>query len=86
MTHRPTPRPGVGAAGPAGYVLTQIRGGDLVGVIRRVASGQSLVDPRTTARVLDRMRSAVVRRDPLARLSEQERAVLDLRGRRNSDV
>jgi DNA-binding NarL/FixJ family response regulator len=53
-------------AGAAGYVLKQIRGTDLVGAIRTVASGQSLLDPRTTARVLDRMRTAATRADPLA--------------------
>src|SRR5512133_3726996 len=67
-------------AGAAGYVLKQIRGTDLVGAVRTVASGQSLLDPRTTARVLDRMRDSVGRKDPLAGLSEQERAVLDLIG------
>src|ERR671913_855075 len=67
-------------AGAAGYVLKQIRGSDLVGAVRTVASGQSLLDPRTTARVLDRMRSVAARQDPLAGLSEQERAVLDLIG------
>src|SRR5512133_282090 len=67
-------------AGAAGYVLKQIRGTDLVSAIRAVAAGQSLLDPRTTARVLDRMRSAAAREDPLAGLSEQERTVLDLIG------
>ena len=67
-------------AGASGYVLKQIRGTDLVGAIRTVAGGHSLLDPRTTARVLDRMRSAAERKDPLAGLSEQERAVLDLIG------
>jgi len=69
-------------AGAAGYVLKQIRGTDLVGAVRTVASGQSLLDPRTTARVLDRMRSAAAapRPDPLDVLSEQERTVLDLIG------
>ena len=67
-------------AGAAGYVLKQIRGNDLIGAVRTVASGQSLLDPRTTARVLDRMRASVTRKDPLAGLSEQERIVLDLIG------
>jgi len=67
-------------AGAAGYVLKQIRGTDLVGAIRTVASGQSLLDPRTTARVLERMRSAASAADPLAGLSEQERTVLELIG------
>jgi two-component system response regulator DevR len=65
-------------AGATGYVLKQIRGTDLVGAIRTVASGQSLLDPRTTARVLDRMReTANRRRDPLAALTDQERTVLE---------
>ena len=67
-------------AGASGYVLKQIRGTDLVDAVRTVASGQSLLDPRTTARVLDRMRAAATRKDPLAVLSEQERTVLDLIG------
>jgi DNA-binding NarL/FixJ family response regulator len=65
-------------AGATGYVLKQIRGSDLVGAVRTVASGQSLLDPRTTARVLDRMRETANRqRDPLAALTDQERAVLE---------
>ena len=44
-------------AGASGYVLKQIRGTDLVDAIRRVAAGQSLLDPAVTARVLERMRN-----------------------------
>ncbi len=44
-------------AGAAGYVLKQIRGTDLVDAIRRVASGQSLLDPAVTQRVLERIRN-----------------------------
>lgn len=43
-------------AGAAGYVLKQIRGHDLVDAVRRVAAGQSLLDPAVTAQVLDRLR------------------------------
>ena len=67
-------------AGASGYVLKQIRGTDLVGAIRTVADGQSLLDPRTTAKVLERMRHATDDRGPLATLSEQERTVLALIG------
>jgi two-component system response regulator DevR len=42
-------------AGAAGYVLKQIRGTDLVDGVRRVAAGQSLLDPAITARVLERI-------------------------------
>ncbi len=44
-------------AGASGYVLKQIRGADLVDAIRRVAAGESLLDPAVTARVLERLRS-----------------------------
>jgi DNA-binding NarL/FixJ family response regulator len=63
-------------AGAAGYVLKQIRGSDLVESIRRVAAGQSLLDPAATARVLDRLRAPPD--DPLALLSPQERRILEL--------
>jgi DNA-binding NarL/FixJ family response regulator len=43
-------------AGAAGYVLKQIRSTDLVDAVRRVASGQNLLDPAVTARVLERLR------------------------------
>jgi two-component system response regulator DevR len=68
-------------AGASGYVLKQIRGVDLVGAVRTVASGQSLLDPRATAKVLARMRSAAAAKDdPLAQLTDQERTVLELIG------
>ena len=43
-------------AGAAGYVLKQIRGTDLIGAIRAVAAGQSLIDPKAACRVMDQMR------------------------------
>jgi DNA-binding NarL/FixJ family response regulator len=67
-------------AGASGYVLKQIRGTDLVGAVRTVAGGQSLLDPRTTAKVLERMRTAAERKGPVSELSEQERTVLGLIG------
>jgi DNA-binding NarL/FixJ family response regulator len=65
-------------AGAAGYVLKQIRGGDLVTTIRRVAAGESLLDPAVTARVLERLRAPAYEEDPLAALTPQERRILDL--------
>src|SRR4051795_1179952 len=44
-------------AGAAGYVLKQVRGNDLVETVRRVAAGQSTLDPAVTAQVLDRLRN-----------------------------
>lgn len=67
-------------AGAAGYVLKQIHGSDLVGAVRTVALGQSLLDPQTTAAMLQRLRDQAARKDPLAALSDQERHILDLIG------
>lgn len=66
-------------AGASGYLLKQVRGQDLVTAVREVAAGRSLLDPQTTARVLDRMRRPV-EVDVLDALTEQERRVLDLIG------
>jgi two-component system response regulator DevR len=65
-------------AGAAGYVLKQIRGNDLVEAVRKVASGQSLLDPVVTARVLERVRKGPEQDERLARLTEQERRILEL--------
>jgi len=67
-------------AGASGYVLKQIRGNDLVGAVRTVGRGESLLDPTATGRLLQRMRSDATRRDPLDVLTEQERKILDLIG------
>lgn len=63
-------------AGAAGYVLKQIRGTDLVDAVRRVAAGQSLLDPAVTQRVLERIRNGVEQPRELATLTEQERRIL----------
>jgi two-component system, NarL family, response regulator DevR len=69
-------------AGAAGFVLKQIRGRDLVDAIRTVGTGQSLLDPGVTQRVLERLRKAKFEeKDPkLARLSPQEERILDMIG------
>jgi DNA-binding NarL/FixJ family response regulator len=64
-------------AGAAGYVLKQVRGSDLVDGIRRVAAGESLLDPSVTTRVLERLRHKDDD-DELSVLSEQERKILEL--------
>lgn len=64
-------------AGAAGYVLKQVRGSDLVDGIRRVAAGESLLDPMVTTRVLERLRHKD-EDDELAVLSDQERKILEL--------
>jgi two-component system response regulator DevR len=65
-------------AGASGYVLKQISGGELVAAIRRVAAGESLLDPAVTARVLERLRSPQTDDDPLSDLTSQERRILAL--------
>jgi len=67
-------------AGASGYVLKQIRGTDLVGAVRTVASGESMLDPKTASKVMARMRDQAHRSDPLAGLNSQERKVLELIG------
>src|SRR5262245_27693048 len=62
-------------AGAAGYVLKQVRGSDLVDGVRRVAAGESLLDPGVTTRVLERLRRKD-EPDELASLTDQERAIL----------
>ena len=63
-------------AGAAGYVLKQIRGTDLVDAVRRVAAGQSMLDPAVTQRVLERIRNGVEEPHELKSLTEQERRIL----------
>ncbi|KQY55904.1 LuxR family transcriptional regulator [Aeromicrobium sp. Root495] len=67
-------------AGAAGYALKQIRGNDLVDAVRRVAGGQSLLDPAVTQRVLERIRTQTDS-GPLSALTTQERKVLQLIGK-----
>jgi DNA-binding NarL/FixJ family response regulator len=63
-------------AGAAGYVLKQIKGTDLVDAVRRVAAGQSLLDPVITQRVLERIRNPHQLPEQLRNLTEQERRIL----------
>jgi DNA-binding NarL/FixJ family response regulator len=67
-------------AGAAGYVLKQIRGTDLVGAVRTVARGESMLDPEAASRVMARMRDQATKADPLAGLTPQERKILELIG------
>jgi len=63
-------------AGAAGYVLKQIKGNDLVDTVRRVADGQSLLDPAVTQRVLERIRRGPEEPRELRNLTDQERRIL----------
>ncbi|MGW6568571.1 response regulator [Streptomyces sp. NPDC054975] len=70
-------------AGASGYVLKQITGTDLVTAVRTVASGQSMLDPGATARVMARLRGESPReKQPqgLPGLTDREREILALVG------
>ncbi|HKS48110.1 MAG TPA: response regulator transcription factor [Amycolatopsis sp.] len=66
-------------AGASGYLLKQVRSQDVVNAVREVAAGRSLLDPLTTARVLEKFRNPHDD-DALAQLTERERSVLELIG------
>ena len=65
-------------AGASGYVLKQVRGTDLIDTVRRVAAGQSMLDPAVTAQVLDRLRSGPKTDPALDQLTAQELKILEL--------
>ena len=67
-------------AGAAGYILKQVGGNDFVDTVRRVAAGQSTLDPAVTAQVLERVRNGA-RSDPaLENLTAQDQRILQLIG------
>ena len=61
-------------------MLKQIRGTDLIGAVRTVAAGQSMLDPGAAAQVMARLRGQRDKHDPLASLTPQERRILELIG------
>ena len=67
-------------AGASGYVIKQIRGSDLVGAVRTVAAGQSMLDPHAVSQLMARLRDRTGKADPLAMLTGQERRILELIG------
>ncbi len=77
-------------AGASGYVLKQVKSGDLLRAIRAVAAGDSLLDPSVTSAVLDRLRRGkhLMKDEKLARLSPQEERILQLvaGGRTNREI
>jgi DNA-binding NarL/FixJ family response regulator len=75
-------------AGAAGYVLKEIGGSDLIGDIRRVSQGASLIDANLSKEIFDRLRQTQKTEARLSSLSSQERRVLDLiaQGRSNRQI
>jgi DNA-binding NarL/FixJ family response regulator len=67
-------------AGASGYVLKQVRGNDLVETVRRVAGGQSTLDPAVTRQVLERLRRGPDVDPAVAPLTPQETRLLELIG------
>ena len=65
-------------AGASGYVLKQVGATTLVDDIRKVAAGNSLLDPALTERVVERLRNRADEDPLLASLTPQERRILDL--------
>ena len=65
-------------AGASGYVLKEVGSGDLLGDIRRVSEGASLLDPVLTQELLNRLREEQEAESRLAVLTPQERRVLEL--------
>ena len=75
-------------AGAAGYVLKQIKSRDLIEDVKSVATGASLMDPRTVARVVERIAKPPQGDPSIASLSPQERRILELiaEGRTNKQI
>ena len=64
-------------AGASGYVLKEVRGSDLVGDIRKVAAGHSLLDPDITERIMHRLKTGR-EESPAEKLTPQEQRILGL--------
>jgi DNA-binding NarL/FixJ family response regulator len=75
-------------AGAAGYVLKQIRARDLIEDVKKVAAGESLMDPRAVAKVVERIANPQQGDPSIASLSPQEARILDLiaEGKTNKQI
>ncbi len=76
-------------AGGDGYLLKEIDEENLVGAIRNVAAGQSILDPAVTRRVLEHVKNPDTPSiNKLDSLSPQERRVLALvaEGKTNKEI
>lgn len=67
-------------AGASGYLLKQVPGREVVRTIETVATGQSLLDPAVTQKVLEKVKRLASGRGPneITQLSAQEQKVLAL--------
>ncbi|HEX6220506.1 MAG TPA: response regulator transcription factor [Acidimicrobiia bacterium] len=64
-------------AGASGYVLKRIKTEELVGDIRRVGAGESLLDPEMTDRLFTRLRQGDSEDPLLGQLTGQERNIVE---------
>ena len=60
-------------AGAAGYILKQVKARDLLDDVHRVAAGESLLDPKTVARVVERISNPPKTDPEFQALTPQER-------------
>jgi len=65
-------------AGADGYVLKEIGTSDLIDAVTKIAAGESLLDPKLSAKVLDRLRNGEAEDERLKHLTDQERRILAL--------
>jgi two-component system response regulator DevR len=67
-------------AGASGYLLKNTGRTELLSAVRAVASGESLLDPAVTRRVLERLKDLTVKEEAreVAMLSDREKEVLSL--------
>jgi DNA-binding NarL/FixJ family response regulator len=78
-------------AGAAGYLLKNVRGNQLIDAIRAVFSGESILQPSTTRRVIDHLKVKAIKSDEESAantLTEREMEVLKLaaKGVSNRDI
>jgi two-component system response regulator DevR len=63
-------------AGASAYLLKQIQSADLVGAIRKAATGHRLIDRATAESALSRLESLAAARSALEQLTPREHAIL----------
>ncbi len=65
-------------AGASGYLLKQIRGTELIGSIRKVADGGSLIDPKVARMAIEHLHHKTRPDSRIDHLTGQERKILSL--------
>jgi DNA-binding NarL/FixJ family response regulator len=67
-------------AGAQGYALKQLRGTDIVAMVRSIAAGQRVLDDALVKRALARLEGGAAEDRQVAALTEQEKRIFDLIG------